>query len=96
MAYIAYQIWLSRNNLIFDDKVIPTHRILDRSIFVATKYYHSDTASLSVHVSMLWNFYAVLAIQFICSCLGAIGLLCCSCYESEYFLSLGSPHYLNL
>lgn len=43
MAYIVYQIWLSKNSLVFDAEVVPFHRVLDRAIILATEYHRLDT-----------------------------------------------------
>lgn len=56
MAYIAYQIWLYKNSLVFDAEVVPAHRILDRAISLAIEYYRFDTASSSVDAPMPRNF----------------------------------------
>ena len=45
MAYIAYQIWLSRNNLIFKAEVMPIHQILKRAYCLAKEYSHFDTTN---------------------------------------------------
>lgn len=39
LAYIAYQTWLSRNSLVFQAKVIPADRVLERVVCVATEYH---------------------------------------------------------
>ena len=39
MAYIAYQIWLSRNTWVFDVEVVPMYWMLDRACFLAKEYY---------------------------------------------------------
>lgn len=47
-AYIAYQIWLSRNSLVFEIEVISIHRVLSRAVFMATEYYYCDVVDLSL------------------------------------------------
>lgn len=49
MTYVAYQIRLFKNSLVFDAEIMSTHRILERAISLATKYYHFNTTSLSIN-----------------------------------------------
>ena len=55
IAYIAYQIWLSSNNLIFDGDVIPARRILDIAIYLAQEYCRFDTATPIPDIPNPWS-----------------------------------------
>lgn len=36
ITYIIYQIWLSKNSLVFDTEVVPAYRMLERAICLVT------------------------------------------------------------
>ena len=55
MTYIAYQTWLSRNDLIFNVEIVPTHRMLERACYVAMDYSRFDVASLSLIAPNFWD-----------------------------------------
>lgn len=58
MAYIAYHIWLSRNSLVFDAKVVLVPRLLERATCLATKYSCFDTASTILNGLDSWGFHS--------------------------------------
>lgn len=45
MIYIAYQIWLSRNCLVFDGEVTSMRRVLERACCLAAEYLRFDAAT---------------------------------------------------
>lgn len=55
MEYIAQQIWLSKNNLIFDAKIVPAHRVFEKALSLDAEHYRFDTASLFVDVMASWD-----------------------------------------
>lgn len=58
LAYIVYQIWLSRNSLVFEAKVIPTHQVLEKAIYMVGEYYHFNAASPSLEALGSWGSHA--------------------------------------
>lgn len=48
MAYVAYQILLFKNSLVFDVVIMPAHRVLERALSLAIEYYCFVTTSLFV------------------------------------------------
>ena len=49
LAYITYQVWLSRNKLVFEVEITPSHRVFKRVVFLAMEFhqYDADTTSLA-------------------------------------------------
>ena len=43
MAYITYQIWLSKNSLIFEAELISVHRVLEKVSCLTEEYNCFDT-----------------------------------------------------
>ena len=56
MAYTVYQIWLSRNSLIFEVEVVLVQRVVERARCLAKEYCRFDTATMSS-----WDSFTVLA-----------------------------------
>ena len=48
LAYFAYQIWLSRNALVFEAKVIPVYWMVQRATSMAKEYHRFDTTIPSI------------------------------------------------
>nr|XP_010924343.1 uncharacterized protein LOC105047223 [Elaeis guineensis] len=55
LVYIAYQIWLSLNNLIFYAEDVLAKRILERAYYLAIEYHHFDSASLILADPSFWD-----------------------------------------
>lgn len=53
--YITYQIWLSRNSLVFEAKVIFVQQVLERAIYLIFEYYHLDTATIPLYAPESWD-----------------------------------------
>lgn len=70
MAYVAYRIWLSRNSLIFEIKIVLAHQVLERAcsliaaIVVSTLLAHLSMPQLPgtpmLHLQWLGGFFSSL------------------------------------
>lgn len=56
--------WLSKNSLVFEAKVIPAYRMLQRAIFMIIEYHRYDATSISFEVSESWDSHAALAVTW--------------------------------
>ena len=50
MMYVAYQIWLFRNNLIFEAEIVLVHWMLESAFCLAMQYSHFDIPGSSLDV----------------------------------------------
>lgn len=47
LAYMAYLIWLSRNSLTFETKVMPVYQVLERAYSLVKEYSHFDYVDIA-------------------------------------------------
>lgn len=62
LTYITFQIWLLRNNLIFDVEVIPIHWMLEKAYYLAEEYDHFDAVGQSLDDPSSWGSLTALAV----------------------------------
>ncbi|XP_073109545.1 uncharacterized protein [Elaeis guineensis] len=62
LAYIAYQIWLSRNSLIFDAEIVPAHRVLEKAYYLVKEYYRFDAVGQFLDDLSSWGFLTTPAV----------------------------------
>lgn len=60
--YVIYQIWISRNSLIFKTEVMLAHWVPKRALSLTMEYSYFDAASLSLDTLTPWDSHIVFVV----------------------------------
>lgn len=63
MTYIAYQTRLFKNSLMFDAKIVPIYRVLERAIFLTIEYHFNATSMTFDDPNFYGSYAAMVVIQ---------------------------------